>query len=159
MKKMAIIIISLVTLLLMILVPIFLDNSVFYLENGDVNSTNLALYLVSKILLGVIFLGVVAYLLFKKPAQTMTATLLGISVIFQIIPLLVRYICVWDFQKELISSIVLVLAVGVYGILLVGSFAANKKMVESEEKFQGAEIPLQNSEDVISAIKASNKGE
>ena len=122
---------------LVAIIPCFLDNS--FLAIGS----NLAIYLTVKIVFGLWLVFATLFVLFKKFANTTGIILLGIAGLAQFVPLVVRYILpltsgmIWSI---VISIVVLIIAVASLGMLMV----SNKKMMESDKKFEGKTIEVKD---------------
>lgn len=122
---------------LVAVIPCFLDNG--FLAIGQ----NLAIYLTVKIVFGIWLVVATFFILFKKFANTTGIILLSIAGAVQFVPLIVRYVLplslgvMWSI---VISTIVLIVSVALLGLLMV----SNKKMVESDKKFEGKTIEVKD---------------
>ena len=124
-------------LVLVAVIPCLLDNS--FLQSR----VNMAVYLSVKIVFGLWLIVATVLVLCKKLANTSGVILLSIAGVVQLVPLLARYVLplksglIWVI---VISVVMLIVAVGSFGMLMI----SNKKMVESDKKFEGKTIEVKD---------------
>lgn len=125
---------------LIIFIPFFIDNTHIVASNA-----NLTIYIVSKVICGLLLLGSLVYLLVKKQADGVASTIMFSTIITQLIPLFVRLII--DnvaAQKDVIlySGLLLGIYFFVFVIFSGAMIIMNKKMVKSDETSEGNTIPV-----------------
>lgn len=102
----------------------------------------LALYITSKVLFGLLFIGSFVYCFAKKTANGVTASLVGVTALFQLIPLAIRGIFLAGNRPVLWSILLLCFSLMVYLAFFGGLVTMGKKMVEADEKYVGHEIEV-----------------
>ncbi len=133
-KNIYFLLIALISLALVIAIPFFLNNNL-----GD---TFMAVYLISKILFGVLFLSSIAYCFLANTANGISLSLIVLNVITQFIPLVIRGLFRLENRQLLWSIIFLGVALIVYIAISGGIITMNKKMLKAETKYQGHEIEV-----------------
>lgn len=142
-KKVSIGIVGAMILLVVILIPFLINNK--FTEN----SAYLAIYVVSKSLLGAMFLLSVIRLLVKKASDGITTIILGISGLMQLFPLFIRLDLSFDKAAPLVvSSLLLIISFLIYSLLLIGVEVMDKKMLKVENKGEGRETNVQDEHDL-----------
>ncbi len=137
-KNLYFLLICLLGVVIIVICPFFM---------GAIKDNNLlAMYLVAKILYGLLFVGSFTYCFVKKTANGITGSLVGISAIFQFIPLVIRWVFAASNKPVLWSIIILCVSLMIYLALFGGIITMGKKMVEADEKYQCNEIPVKKSE-------------
>ncbi len=135
-KNLYFLIISLLVLALIIIVPCFMNNNIF------TNLEKSLLYFIPKIIWGLLFAGVVLYLFFKPFGKGLASTLYGITLLYQLLPLLVRII-IKQKNATVLVIILLIVSLIIYFALFAGITSMSKKMLESEEKYKGHSLDIE----------------
>ncbi len=132
--------------LLICLLGVIVIVSCFFFTWPANDGSFMPIYLISKIILGLLFIGSFIYCYTKKTANGITGSLVGVSVVFQFIPLAIRGIYVASNEPLIWSIIVLCLSLIIYLALFGGIISMGKKMLESDEKYRCNEIPVKRTE-------------
>ena len=105
----------------------------------------LAMYISTKVIFGLILIGVVIFTLVKDTSFGMTSSLIGVSLFFQLFPLFVRLVSTYASSQQILYSC-LILIFGLIALIGVMSamFIMNGKMVKSEKESQAKEIKIKD---------------
>jgi len=127
-------------------IGIALDISLAFILNPAwpiAGQAQLAIYVVAKVLFGMGLVFATLYPLFKKENATgMTFLLVGVSVLFQLLPLLFRGLY-QNLPNDLAwTSSILCVAAIVYIALAYGLTHSNEKMIKANEKAEGKTIDI-----------------
>lgn len=129
-------------LTLIVALPFVFDNSFLDVQN------NLVMYLLAKILCGLIYVGTAIYVFVVPTARTITSSTLWFSLGLQIAPLIIRFIL--PLSSGLVwSVIILVLAILIFVALLGLSLTSNKKILAAEKKSEGRTIAVKDERDLV----------
>lgn len=128
---------SLLVVLLIILIPVFMSNSTI-----TANTANLSLYLITKIICGLMFVFIAGYIFFKPVGNGLGFTLLGVTVAYQFLPLIVRLLLGLGSGSTLWIIILLIVSLIIYISFIGGVFIMSKKMVQSEKEYEGHTIDI-----------------
>ncbi len=127
---------SLLVLAVVIIIP-------FLFTEKFPSDETLTVYLISKILYGLLFIGTIAYCFFKETANGFTLSLTGLSCLFQLIPLLQRFVLQSSVENSTIWGVlILVLSLLIYVVFIGLILTSNKKMVKSNHSYEGNEIKV-----------------
>lgn len=127
---------SVLVLALVIIVP-------FLFTNKFPSDGALAVYLVSKIIFGLLLAGTVIFCFVKETSNGITLSLSILSGVAQFIPLAQRYLLQSNANSSIVwSVIILVLSLVAYVAFLGLTLASNKKMVKSNHMYEGKEIEI-----------------
>ena len=133
--KLSFIIEALIVVILIIVIPFTQKNE--FVEGG------LALYLTSKISLGLLFLSSVCYGLLSKAKTGSSTAIVGFASLLQFVPIGMRALANANFdQKWLVAILILALCIIVYIALIFGLSYQDKKMVESDKKCEANTIEV-----------------
>lgn len=126
-----------VALALVVLIPCLIDNSFL------ATSANMAIYLTAKIIFGLWLIAAWLMILFKPMSNTTGTIILAIAGFAQLVPLALRFILpvsgglLWAI---IVFAVVLLIVLALTGMLM----ASNKKMVESDKKYEGKSIEVKD---------------
>ncbi len=131
------IIFSAVVLLLVIVLP-------FLITMNDYNDSQfLMIYIISKVLFGLLFVIASIMLIFKPKANGITYGVMLVTSLFQLAPLVVRLFYLLPSNQMLWSvisvSIFFLISIG----LVIATFSMNKRMVLSDAQCEGNTIEVQ----------------
>ena len=127
---------SLLVLAVVIIIP-FLFTEKFPSDEA------LAVYLVSKILYGLLLIGTIVYCFCKETANGFTLSLTILGCLFQLIPLLQRFVLQSSVENSTIWGVlILVLSLLIYVVFIGLILTSNKKMVKSNHSYEGNEIKV-----------------
>lgn len=132
-------IVSVIVLALIVSIPFFLNN--------DLENNFLTVYLVAKIIFGLLFIGSVIYCFAKQTSNGISYSLIVINIIVQFIPLILRGLFKLESHQIMWSIIVIGLSLIVYVSLFGAILTMNKKMLVRENKYQGHEIEVKEEND------------
>ena len=136
-KKLYFLLCMLVVVALAVVIPVLLDNS--FLEIG----ANMAIYLTAKIVFGMWLIAAIVLVLVKDLANTTGTIFVGVALFAQVVPLAVRFLLpvsggmIWSI---VIMGITLIACLVLTGMLMF----SNKKMVESDKKYEGKTIAVKD---------------
>ena len=120
---------AVIGLAFVVVLPVALDNS--FLNDG----TALAIYLLAKILFGVLYVAVVLCVCLKDLARTVATILVSVVAFAQFIPLFVRLLFVYAGSVALVISIILIFVALIACVVLFAlAFTSSKKMLARDEK-------------------------
>jgi len=127
---------SVLVLALVIIVP-------FLFTNKFPSDGALAVYLVGKIIYGLLLVGTIVYCFVKETSNGITLSLSLLSGLFQLIPLSQRLVLHSNANNPIVWSVlILVLSLVLYVVFLGLSLTSNKKMVSSNHAYEGKEIAV-----------------
>lgn len=126
---------SFLALVLIVVVPCLLKNT--FLDNNTLT----ALYVTSKVIWGLMFVGCVSYALFANTSNGVSITLVGIASLYQFLPLVVRALLGVD-NATLWILVLLVVSLMIFVALVGAIISMNKKMVKSEKESEGKTIEI-----------------
>ncbi len=114
----------------------------FVIANDDLQDAYLTLYIVTKCLYLVAFAGLAIYFFIKGSANTTMFSVLGITALFQFVPLGIRALA-HSHCHLIYPVIVLIGGFAIYLALVGALMTMNAKMVRSDAKYVGKEIPVE----------------
>lgn len=127
---------SLLVLALVIIIP-------FLFTKEFPSDGTLAVYLVSKILYGLLLVGTIVYCFFKETANGITLSLTILSSLFQLIPLSQRFVLQSSVKNSTVWGVlILVVSLLIYVVFVGLILTSNKKMVKSNHSYEGNEIKV-----------------
>ena len=126
---------SFLALVLIVAVPYLLKNT--FLDNNVLT----ALYVTSKVIWGLMFVGAVSYALFANTANGVSLSLVGIASLYQFLPLAVRALLGVD-NATLWVLVLLIASLMIFVAFVGGIITMNKKMVKSEKASEGKTIEI-----------------
>lgn len=126
---------SFLALVLIVAVPCLLKNT--FLDNNALT----ALYITSKVIWGLMFVGTVSYALFANTSNGVSLSLVGIASLYQFLPLAVRALLGVD-NATLWVLVLLIASLMIFVALVGGIITMNKKMVKSEKASEGKTIEI-----------------
>lgn len=128
--------VSVFVILTTVLIPIFINND--FLKDSY-----LIIYLVMKCLYLLALIGFSLYFFVKGSANSMMCSVLGITALFQLLPLSIRGLAAHQCQI-VYSILILMIGLILYLAVIGGLMIMNGKMIKSDEKSIGKEIPIEN---------------
>lgn len=135
-SKLYSIIIFILVLLLIVALPILWKVSDILVIPNDL----LWIYITAKVIATLSFIVVFLLTLWKKKAPSVSFILLLAATIYQVVPLLMRVLLVEELQIWSITSLIVLTTV--YLSVTFGVLIMNDKMIVSEQKYQGNQIPV-----------------
>lgn len=126
---------SFLALVLIVAVPCLLKNT--FLDNNALT----ALYVTSKVIWGLMFVGTVSYALFANTSNGVSLSLVGIASLYQFLPLAVRALLGVD-NATLWVLVLLIASLMIFVAFVGGIITMNKKMVKSEKASEGKTIEI-----------------
>lgn len=135
-SKLYSIIIFILVLLLIVALPILWKVSDILVIPNDL----LWIYITAKVIATLSFIVVFLLTLWKKKAPSVSFILLLAATIYQVVPLLMRVLLVEELQIWSITSLIVLTTV--YLAVTFGVLIMNDKMIVSEQKYQGNQIPV-----------------
>ncbi len=133
--KISFIIEALIVVILIIVIP--------FTQNNDFDNGGMALYLTSKIVLGLVFLSSVCYGLLSKAKTGSATVIVGLGAILQFVPIAMRALAKANFdQKWLVAILILALCIMLFVGLIFGLSYQDKKMIERDKVSEGETIPV-----------------
>ena len=126
---------SFLALVLIVAVPCLLKNT--FLDNNALT----ALYVTSKVIWGLMFVGAVSYALFANTSNGVSLSLVGIASLYQFLPLVVRALLGVD-NATLWVLVLLIASLMIFVAIVGGIITMNKKMVKSEKASEGKTIEI-----------------
>ena len=126
---------SFLALVLIVAVPCLLKNT--FLDNNALT----ALYVTSKVIWGLMFVGAESYALFANTSNGVSLSLVGIASLYQFLPLAVRALLGVD-NATLWILVLLIASLMIFVAFVGGIITMNKKMVKSEKASEGKTIEI-----------------
>lgn len=126
---------SFLALVLIVAVPCLLKNT--FLDNNALT----ALYVTSKVIWGLMFVGTVSYALFANTSNGVSLSLVGIASLYQFLPLAVRALLGVD-NATLWVLVLLIASLMIFVAFVGGIITMNTKMVKSEKASEGKTIEI-----------------
>lgn len=111
----------------------------FVIENAYLKDAYLALYIVTKCLYLFVFVGLILYFFVKGNANTTMFGVLGITAVFQFVPLGIRALSFYECHL-VYPVVVLIVGFAIYLAVIGALMTMNRKMVASDLKYEGKEI-------------------
>ena len=127
---------SILVLAVVIIIP-------FLFTKGFSSDGAFAVYLVGKILLGILLVATIIYCFIKETSNGITLSLAILSSSFQLIPLALRFMLQSKINNSIVWGVlILVISLLIYVIFVGLILTSNKKMVKSNHSYEGKEIPV-----------------
>ena len=129
-------------LALVVILPFLLDNTF------DNNNGYLTIYIVSKVVAIILLIVAFIYGIISKKANAVVVITMSTASIYQLIPLLIRFFLNSSHNPMVWSVITLIVSLIIALLILGGTVISNDKMLESDKKYQGNTIPIQDSKEL-----------
>ena len=129
-------------LALVVILPFLLDNTF------DNNNGYLTIYIVSKVVAIILLIVAFIYSIISKKANAVVVITMSTASISQLIPLLIRFFLNSSHNPMVWSVITLIVSLIIALLILGGTVISNDKMLESDKKYQGNTIPIQDSKEL-----------
>lgn len=114
------------------------------LGNDFSTNSSLAVFISAKVLFTLLFICGVVYALISNAKTGSSATIVGIGILFQFIPLIIRLLVRSEVDNKVAYSWTIVLiALALFSVLVFGLSFQDKLMVEADKKSAANEIPVQ----------------